>query len=136
MKYCTHCGKELLDEAIVCPGCGCSVQYDGDNTAKNDARDSYASSETQTQYTQHNSVPDTYSTMSILGLVFSFIGALIGLIISILAFKEAKRTGSQKSKSMATAGIIISSIEVGIVVIYVFIMICVGIAAIGAAGGF
>ena len=25
MKYCTHCGKELVDEAVVCPGCGCGV---------------------------------------------------------------------------------------------------------------
>ena len=24
-KYCTHCGKQLLDEAILCPGCGCAV---------------------------------------------------------------------------------------------------------------
>ena len=22
MKYCTHCGYELLDEAVVCPHCG------------------------------------------------------------------------------------------------------------------
>lgn len=29
MKYCTHCGKELLDEAVVCVGCGCEV--DGHN---------------------------------------------------------------------------------------------------------
>lgn len=25
MKYCTHCGKELLDEAVICVGCGCPV---------------------------------------------------------------------------------------------------------------
>lgn len=25
MKYCTHCGKELLDEAVICVGCGCLV---------------------------------------------------------------------------------------------------------------
>lgn len=25
MKFCTHCGKEIMDEAIICPGCGCSV---------------------------------------------------------------------------------------------------------------
>ena len=25
MKYCSKCGKELLDEAIVCTGCGCAV---------------------------------------------------------------------------------------------------------------
>ena len=26
MKYCSKCGKELFDEAIVCPGCGCPVE--------------------------------------------------------------------------------------------------------------
>ena len=25
MKYCTHSGRELFDEAVICPGCGCSV---------------------------------------------------------------------------------------------------------------
>lgn len=23
MKFCSKCGKELMDEAVVCPGCGC-----------------------------------------------------------------------------------------------------------------
>lgn len=27
MKYCTHCGKELLDEAVICPSCGCEVSH-------------------------------------------------------------------------------------------------------------
>ena len=26
MKYCTHCGAELNDEAVVCVKCGCSVE--------------------------------------------------------------------------------------------------------------
>ena len=25
MKYCSHCGTEVLDEAVVCPSCGCKV---------------------------------------------------------------------------------------------------------------
>ncbi len=25
MKYCQKCGKEIMDEAVVCPSCGCSV---------------------------------------------------------------------------------------------------------------
>ena len=25
MKYCSHCGKELMDEAVVCIKCGCPV---------------------------------------------------------------------------------------------------------------
>ncbi len=24
MKFCTQCGKQLVDEAVVCPSCGCS----------------------------------------------------------------------------------------------------------------
>lgn len=26
MKYCTKCGNELYDEAVLCPKCGCPVQ--------------------------------------------------------------------------------------------------------------
>lgn len=25
MKFCTKCGKEIMDEAVVCPNCGCAV---------------------------------------------------------------------------------------------------------------
>lgn len=23
MKYCSKCGKEIMDDAVICPGCGC-----------------------------------------------------------------------------------------------------------------
>ena len=26
MKFCSKCGKEIMDEAVVCPGCGCAVE--------------------------------------------------------------------------------------------------------------
>ena len=26
MKYCTKCGKELMDEAVVCTHCGCATE--------------------------------------------------------------------------------------------------------------
>ena len=26
MKYCSHCGTEVLDEAVVCPSCGCKIE--------------------------------------------------------------------------------------------------------------
>ena len=25
MKFCSKCGKELMDEAVICPGCGCAT---------------------------------------------------------------------------------------------------------------
>lgn len=31
MKFCQHCGKELFDEAVICTGCGCSVQTTNTN---------------------------------------------------------------------------------------------------------
>ena len=41
MKYCSHCGKEIMDEAVICVGCGCPVstpqtqpQQDGDMLLK------------------------------------------------------------------------------------------------------
>mgnify|MGYP000849841131 CR=1 FL=1 len=29
MKYCSKCGNELLDEAVICPKCGCPVAAEG-----------------------------------------------------------------------------------------------------------
>lgn len=25
MKFCTHCGKEMMNDAVVCTNCGCAV---------------------------------------------------------------------------------------------------------------
>ena len=25
MKFCSHCGNQLMDDAVMCPKCGCSV---------------------------------------------------------------------------------------------------------------
>lgn len=33
MKYCTKCGHELVDEAVICTNCGCAVQ--GNKTEEN-----------------------------------------------------------------------------------------------------
>lgn len=26
MKFCTYCGREIADEAVICLGCGCKTQ--------------------------------------------------------------------------------------------------------------
>ena len=28
MKFCSNCGKEVTDQAVICPHCGCAVQSD------------------------------------------------------------------------------------------------------------
>ncbi len=32
MKFCQKCGKEIMDEAVVCPGCGCPVVTESKKT--------------------------------------------------------------------------------------------------------
>lgn len=103
MKFCTHCGKEVMDDAVICPNCGCSVQYDENP---------------QGAAAPQNTAPvDSYSTLSIVGLVLAFFTALVGLIVSVVALNEAKTTGSAKSQSMAKAGIIVGAIEMGLSVL-------------------
>ena len=37
MKYCSHCGNQILDDAVVCPKCGCLVQQEANQpTIKED----------------------------------------------------------------------------------------------------
>lgn len=35
MKYCSKCGNELLDDAVICPKCGCAVEGMGNPEAVN-----------------------------------------------------------------------------------------------------
>lgn len=127
MKFCTHCGKEVMDDAVICPNCGCSVQYDENPQGAAAPQNSAP----QPQYRAPAPV-DSYSTLSIVGLVLSFFTAFVGLIVSIMALNEAKTTGSAKSQSMAKAGIIISAIEMGLAVLVVVIYIIVIVAAISS----
>ena len=39
MKYCSKCGKELYDEAIVCTNCGCAVPNNNQTTPINNEND-------------------------------------------------------------------------------------------------
>ena len=32
MKFCQQCGKELMDQSVVCPECGCAVQPEKDQS--------------------------------------------------------------------------------------------------------
>lgn len=124
MKYCSNCGKELSDDAVFCSGCGKAVEDDSQSDAFS-ADFGFETNSNNGANTANNPAPnyvkppvaDSYSTLSILGFVFSFISSLVGLILSILALNDAKKTGSEKSKTFAKAGIIISSVCIGISVL-------------------
>jgi len=118
MKFCEHCGNEVLDDAVICPKCGCSVSN---------------GNAPQAQQGQVPPMMDTYSGLSIAGFILSFLGGLLGLILSIVAYNEAKRVGSQKSMTLSRAGIIISAVLMGLSVLLTIIIFvaAIGIAASG-----
>lgn len=98
MKYCTHCGAELLDEAVICPKCGCAIGK-------------YTSAEEADQSSHWN-------ILCVIGFAFSFFAALVGLILSIVGRKQVMQSG-EKGKDLATAGIIISSVNLALTILYV-----------------
>lgn len=109
MKYCTHCGGELLDEAVMCPKCGCAV---GRSVNAAEVRHS-----------------DSRNVLCIIGFALSFFSSIVGLILSIIGRKQVTQSG-EKGKDLATAGIVISSVRLALIVVYfilIFTLIIIGI---------
>lgn len=65
MKYCTKCGAELYDEAVVCPTCGCPT-------------DGY-----KARSTESDSKSTIIKIFMIIGCVFSGFGFLLPLAWTI-----------------------------------------------------
>lgn len=72
------------------------------------------------------------STLSIVGFIFAFLMSLVGLILSIVAYSNAKREGDLRSKNFSQIGIILSAVFLGLGVV---IGIIVGIAVAAAVAG-
>lgn len=92
MKYCSRCGKEIMDEAVVCPGCGCAVKSDALQNAV----------EPQKNKSQASLI------LGIIGIVFAWLFALVGHITSIigivLGIKEYKQTGKMTGLVVSIIG--------------------------------
>lgn len=88
MKYCTKCGAELMDEAVVCPKCGCAV---GENRPANTTNAS------------------STNGFAIAGFVLAFFFPLLGIIFGAMGISKANKMGGS-GKGLAIAAVIISSI--------------------------
>lgn len=81
MKYCSKCGKELVDEAVICVGCGCPVS---------------GAPAPATQTSQNPETPGLATG----AIVCAFLLPLIGLILGIVGNSKYKDpTLKNKSKS-------------------------------------
>ncbi len=100
MKFCQHCGKEVLDRAAICMNCGCAIQR---NQAENRA------------------VPpannQTYASLvlGIVGIIFAWVFALVGHITSIIGIvlgaKAYKATNKMSGLVVSIIGEICSIIS-------------------------
>ncbi len=82
MKYCTHCGKEIMDEAVICPGCGCPTTVE---TAP-----------------VKIAVPKSAKSASVFGVLSVVIFAPLGIPAIILANKSKTETGGVMCKQAKT----------------------------------
>ena len=76
MKYCSHCGAEVSDEAVICMKCGCAIKS-APKPANQEA--------SNLQDTKSNSLMVAAIVLGIVGIVVSWVFALIGHIASIVA---------------------------------------------------
>jgi len=119
--YCKYCGNKLDDKAIVCPHCG--ILTHEDSVPKSPV--SSAPQPQAQQKPQPKPVPQqSTNVLAIVGFILSFFVPLAGLICSAIAMKQLKTSG-EGGKGFATAGVVISSVVVGIVVLYLMLAFCI-----------
>ena len=94
MMYCSACGKEVMDEAVICPNCGCMINEDG---IKPNGISSGRNKNIQVSV-----------ILGIMGIVFALLFAIIGHIASIigiiLGIKEYKETGKMTGLILSILG--------------------------------
>ena len=95
--FCPNCGKQLDDRAVICPNCGVPIPG-----------------------TSHQT-PAT-NTLAVVGFILAFVCSLAGLICSIIARKQIKKTG-EGGGNLALAGIIISAVSIALVVLAITLYI-------------
>ena len=90
MTYCSHCGVVVLDEAVVCPKCGCPAQRVNATT---------------------NCENKDWNGFALAGFIVSFYTVLVGLVLSIVGLCQVKRNGGN-GKGFAIAGIVITTLKI------------------------
>ena len=83
MKFCEKCGKEIMDEAVICPSCGCAVKKEAEATKAVE-------------------VPKQAKTASLLGILSILLLAPLGIPAIILANKSKEKTGGVMCKQAKT----------------------------------
>ena len=110
--FCRYCGKELNDKAVVCPNCGI-LTHEEEVYSKAKASEQ---PKAQPQPAAQPAPQAKTNVLAIVGFVLCFFESLAGLICSAIALKQIKTSG-EGGKGLALAGVIISAISLGILIV-------------------
>lgn len=95
--FCSKCGKEIADEAVICTSCGCMVKN------VNTKAVSPAPAKTTTEKS-----PKVSLILGIVGIVTAWLIAIVGHITSIIGIvfgiKEYKETGKMTGLVLSIVG--------------------------------
>ncbi len=108
--FCKTCGKEVNDNAVICPHCGCALKNESVYVqAKNDVK-------------KINVMCLVGFILSIVSIFISFycIMAIAGLVLSIVGVVQTNKTG-ERLKGLGIAGIIIATLSLIITLIVILI---------------
>ena len=111
--FCRTCGKEVNDNAIICPHCGCALKNESIYAeVKNDVK--------------------KINVMCLVGFILSMASLLIalygmvaiaGLVLSIVGVVQTNKTG-ERLRGLGIAGIIVAAVSL----IFTLIVISIGIS--------
>jgi len=96
-KYCTRCGAEVHENAVICMNCGCAIQNCQSNVNSS---------------THVNNIPDNKTQISIIlgtvGIVAAWLFALVGHVTSIIGIvigiKEYRQTDKISGLTLSIVG--------------------------------
>lgn len=114
--FCRYCGTQLKDDAVFCHNCGAAVNGQTPPSAHHTNQPTY-----QQPIQQQPATTNNENSIAIVGFVFSFLIAIVGLICSIVGYNNSKKGAPYGG--LALAGIIISAVSMGLALIAMCIVL-------------
>lgn len=110
--FCRICGKEIHDEAVICPSCGCQVKETAATT-----------SQPEKEQKKANILCIIGFVLSLVSLIIALYGvvAIAGLVLSIIGVVQTNKKG-ERLKGLGIAGICISAASL-VYTIYVLVVL-------------
>lgn len=118
MKFCVHCGKEIVDEAVICLNCGCKVK---------------TSMNTSCLQPQQILVEDSESQLAvaskICGIVSFFVGwfvlGITAIVLACISRDDTNGIMCPSAKVGLTCGIISTALSLLLMVIFIAAMVSI-----------